>query len=270
MVIAAPLPAQKTAGGASGPRPGTTEKIAAKRIWEDMIEAKAGRERLYEIETMVREEYDRLVFPNPRFKNGDQHSVAAMAFPDREWDWVDSRPTVFGASVSITDVSAGFWYRARAGEDVKNMGDTKPGQNILQKNQLLFLSETRWFKPEPIRVLTGKDIPRDVEAIETNISGNRVDFWVDRDKRLPVRIVEYQVFPWLSKEPMASEEYRLSKYQKLDGIQIPYKISSKILASRSGPSTSDRYTIRLNVKLREDLFSKPPRFEDGPDAWKAP
>ena len=51
----------------------------------------------------------------------------------------------------------------------------------------------------------------------------------------------------------------------MNGIQIPYRVSKIIL---SGSPSTYRFTTILNPKLRDDLFTSPPRFEDGPDAWK--
>ena len=53
-----------------------------------MIEAKGGRSALSQIETMVQETHDYLKFHDPKFKDGEQHAVAAFALPDRMWGLV--------------------------------------------------------------------------------------------------------------------------------------------------------------------------------------
>jgi hypothetical protein len=71
------------------------ESLEAKQLWEKLVEAKGGRERLHGVRTMLQTEHSHLSFPNPRFKNGDDYEVRLYAFPDRVWQYYDARPTVF-------------------------------------------------------------------------------------------------------------------------------------------------------------------------------
>ena len=86
----------------------------------------------------------------------------------------------------------------------------------------------------------------------------------DREDHLPVKIIQYYQSEF---RPGLQPGYTwgLSQYQQMNGIQIPYQVSMTIL---SGRPSIDRFMPLLNPKLREDLFTSPPRFEDGPDAWK--
>ena len=84
------------------------EKAAAQGIWDRMVEAKGGRGRLRNVETLVLEARQYLVFPvSPKFTNGGNHTVGVYAFPDRAWVWQDARSTVFGATASTYDLSQG-------------------------------------------------------------------------------------------------------------------------------------------------------------------
>ena len=257
--------------GIGQPPPTPEQRAAAQRIWEQMIEAKGGRERLDQVENIVVEERLYLTFPPGRkFKNGEQHTVGVYVFPDRVWSWQDARSTVFGASASVSDVTKGIHYFVLPGDDIREGTDTKGAANALEYQQLIFLNETRWFKPVPVRVLSGGDIPRNMDAIEASVNGKRVDYWVNRKSHLPARIIKYEISPanhFFHYDRMYNVQYSLSNYHEIDGIRIPYRVSQM---QDHSTGVSDRYIVRLNVKVRDDLFSKPPRFEDGPDAWKAP
>ena len=224
----------------------------ASRIWEQMIEAKGGRSSLYQIETMVQEGRGQLRFGNPKFEDGEQHDVVALAFPDRMWTW--GIAPVFGGGVRIVDLSVGIGYIGYPNNDIRKTSDFRAEKESLKDNQLIFLNETKWLKPKPVRVLIDKKIPRKVEAIETDLDGERVDFWIDREDHLPVKIITYRDFRH-GKGLEPSDTWDLSQYQRMNGIQIPYLISTTML---SNPPSIRRGLPVLNPKLRPDLFTTPP------------
>jgi hypothetical protein len=241
-------------------RADNTEEAA--RIWEQMIDAKGGRTQLYQVETMVQETHQHLSFGNPKFQDGDNHIVRAFAFPDHIWDW--SIAPVFGGGIRTADLSAGFGYIGYPNNDIRKTSYLGREKEFLEQAQLVYLNETRWMKPKPVGVLRGKEIPAHIEAIETTVEGQRVDFWIDREDHLPVKIIQYWEFEFgAGLKP--SYTWNLSDYQQINGIQIPYQVAMIVLSGR--PSTY-RFTTVLNPKLRTDLFTSPPRFEDGPEAWK--
>ena len=171
----------------------------------------------------------------------------------------------FWGAVRTADLSAGIGYFGYPKNDIRKTSDFRGEKDALKDTQLVYLNETKWLKPKPVRVLLDKKIPTNVEAIETDLDGERVDFWVDRENHLPVKIIQYRVFEFgVGLKP--SYTWDLSDYQRMNGIQIPYQISTSML---SDPPSTIRSLPILNPKLREDLFTSPPRFEDGPDAWKS-
>jgi hypothetical protein len=166
----------------------------ATKLWEQMIEAKGGRSVLYQIETMVQESHDYLKFHNPKFKDGDQHRVSAFAFPGRMWSW--SLAPVFEGGVRTADLMADTGYIGYQNNDIRKTSDLRGEKVGLKDEQLVYLCETKWIKAKPVRVLLDKNIPRNVEAIETDLDGERVDFWIDREDHLPVKIISYRDFKY--------------------------------------------------------------------------
>jgi hypothetical protein len=235
----------------------------AARIWEQMIEAKGGRSSLYQIETMVQESRGRVLYLYPKFAHGEMHYVSVKAFPDRMWSW--GIAPIFGGSVATADLSANIGYLVYPKDDIRKTRDLRGTREALKDTQLVYLNESKWQRPKPVRVLLDKKVPKKVEAIETDLDGERIEFWIDRKSHLPVKIISYRDFGY-GKGLEPSDTWDLSEYRPMNGIQIPHRISSFILSNN--PSTSRSVPI-LNPKLREDLFTSPPRFEDGPDAWKS-
>jgi hypothetical protein len=236
----------------------------AERIWEQMIASKGGRDRLYQVETMVQESREHLIFANPKFPNGEMRGIRAFRFPDREWDWTDSGKTVFGSQVISADVAAGLGYIGFQDGEIRRTSQLGREEGFLKLAQLVFLGETRWLRPKPVRVLHRADIPSGVDAIETMLPDERVDFWIGRTDHLPVRIIDYRQNEFTHvTEP--GYTYELAHYREIDGIEIPETVAMTVL---KGAPEKVRWTTSLNPRLREDLFTTPPRFADGPDAWK--
>jgi len=244
------------------PQQRAADATEASRIWEQMIDAKGGRSNLYRIETMVEETRDYFVYLYPIFAHGKAHSVKVYAFPNGEWRW-DTAP-IFGDVVQTADLSAGVAYIGYPKNDIRKGTDVRWEKEDLKNTQLVYLNETKWVKPKPVRVLLDKEIPKKVEAIETDLDGERIEFWVDRKNHLPVRIITYYQSQYRA-GLQPGYTWDLSDYQPMNGIQIPNKISMIVLSGNPG---TRRFTTVLNPKLREDLFTSPPRFEDGPEAWK--
>jgi hypothetical protein len=190
----------------------------ASRIWEQMIDAKGGRTQLYQIKTMVQQTHQWLQFGNPKFKDGDNHIVRVFAFPDHEWDW--SIAPLFGGVVRTADLVQGAGYIGYPNNDIRKNSHLMREKELLRDAQLVYFNETSWLKPNPVRVLLKKNILKDVEAIEANVNGERVDFWIDRENHLPVKIITYYQSQFHSGlEPGFT--YGLSDYQRMMVFRFP-------------------------------------------------
>jgi hypothetical protein len=237
-------------------------RYQAERIWEQMIEAKGGRERLCQVETMVIESRTRLEF-HSEFRNGEIRNVTAFAFPDREWNWQETGKTDYGRVIA-KDLTKGFGYIGFSDGETRQDSDFKGEKTSLEMIQLLYFGETRWIQPKPVRVLRGKGIPRAVDAVETKLGDERFDFLISRTDHLPVSIISYHYNQYTHVFDPTYHDF--ASFHETDGIQIPGKITSE----RPLSAGKIQQNIVLNPKLRDDLFTTPPRFMDGPDAWKAP
>ena len=257
--------ARSVPGQSERPSPEGAEETAAAALWERMIEAKGGRDRLHGVETLVETIRQHLVLPSPKFKNGDQLYVQAMAFPDRIWRWDDERPTVFGMSIWATNLATGFHYLVYPGNDVRKSTQLLGETVRLEDTQILLFNETRWVRPRPVRIRTDRDIPRGVTVLETQWAGHRWDFWIGRKDYLPLRILKFEPS---DRDPLRIivTYHDLEDYRAIDGIQVPHKSSWRI--SETKPSSFIPATFILNPHLREDLFSTIPKSEDPSDAWK--
>ena len=154
-------------------QPRADSQEAAAKIWEQMIDAKGGRRHLYQIETIVQETHGYWIIFSRKFKSGAERGVTVYAFPDRVWSWYSG--PIFGGSSHVADLSAGIGYYGFPNNDIRKTDDFRGDKQHLKETQLVYFNETQWLKPKLLRTLLGKSIPRKVEAIETDVDGERFD-----------------------------------------------------------------------------------------------
>ena len=77
------------------------ETREAERIWEQAIEAKGGRERLYAVRNAVVS--SKGIYRTSRGKDNKIRQEEFYVFPDMFWAWSDYRPDVFGLRVEMVN-----------------------------------------------------------------------------------------------------------------------------------------------------------------------
>lgn len=116
--------------------------------------------------------------------------------------------------------------------------------------QYLYLMETRWVKPVPLRVTKGKISFKNVDVLHTRFENKRVDYFLDRRTHLPVRVT---VFYGGDYRPTFTVD--LSDYDTVSGIQMP------------GKQKKGRISFQINPLYDDSIFIHPPSVEGGPQAW---
>lgn len=146
--------------------------------------------------------------------------------------------------------------------------------------QLYFLLETQWIKPLPLKVYAGRIGNRPVDIIQTivqyadapraNPNGYRVDFHLDKQSHLPLKVAfpagdDGSVFPRDSEGTnygRGTYYVTFADYADMSGIQMPRRVG--YLADK--PHASLR--VRVNVEYDPGIFERPPSLKAGPDAWR--
>ena len=120
----------------------------------------------------------------------------------------------------------------------------------LGRAQYLYLPETKWVKPVPIRVT--KDVIgwKPVDVIQTKVDGRRVDYYLDRKTHLPQRVVTF------FESGRVWETYNFSDYININGIQMP-SVQKK-----------GKINFQINPAYDESIFIHPPSIEAGSKAWR--
>jgi len=239
------LPQEKT--------PTADEKRDAEKAWEFLIKAKGGREKLHSITNML---YSR---------SDDGNRTQLYVFPDSKWDYGDFEET--GRRLEIFDAKTATSYRLDLfGITSQYKTDPQYGNDVFVFDQVDLLLETKWFKPELLRVTQEKDGRRQLNVIETLVAKRRVDFVFEPKELL---VLETR---WHDDDGSVSYKERFFDYMEIDGIQMPQKISDGLsYISRFDKFKGLKHPVEtkflFNVNYLPDLFSNPqPAY--GPDAWR--
>lgn len=247
MLIGVYLPVSSEAQG--------TNRGNAEQIWERMIAAKGGREKLRSVETIL------AISDNPHAQKTKNHSVDLIVLPNKWWSWVDNRPEKFGLRMTMYDFDDNTQYV------VQSEGLPREwGLEAIQPNNRRFagmpfiaylLPENRYLHPKLERLITVTNGSRDVYVIETRIKGNRVDFFLDSQTYLPFKLA---FFRSNGKEPgeHVSYETNLADYLDCQGIKVPTKVDDR------------RVSYQFNTEYNEQIFRKVPLpIEKSGDAWRS-
>src|SRR5438445_10895191 len=113
--------------------PTADEKREAEKVWEALIRAKGGREKLHSITNML---YSR---------SDDGNRTQLYVFPDSKWDYGDFKET--GRRLEIFDAKTSMQYSLDLfGIISRSSRGPQYGNEVFVFDQLDLLLETKWFK----------------------------------------------------------------------------------------------------------------------------
>ncbi|CDM67172.1 hypothetical protein [Pyrinomonas methylaliphatogenes] len=241
----------------------------AERLWEQAISAKGGRTRLHQVRNLVVS--SRATYRLSLFKRGQLHYEEFYVFPSKMWAWYDDRPSVLGLYLRMFNFDDSLFYETQEGSPPKKLSERNDGRFFLLRAQLVYLMETRWVKPIVVGMTRGHVGHQDVDIIQTLVNERRIDFALDRESHLPVKI---SIYPSETDVQAAKRSggvdapdvpinsVLLSDYIEVDGIKMPRVVNFD--------RTIDvRTSYLFNVTYDERIFKQPPSIEAGPEAWRA-
>lgn len=233
----------------------------ARELWEQALEAKGGRERLHAVSSI----HKSLRSLRKALTKRTHHEL--YVFPNKYWGWHDERGSrYFGLSMTMYNQDRKLYFGAREGKEIYRSRDPiVPGRQRLQEVQLVHLMESRWLKPTPVRVWTEGRGSRKVDVVETRVDDMQVEYYLDRESHLPVR-VRYEMRIRKGGKEEWLYEFRIKEYMEVDGIKLGRRVDAKHIFP--GWFVKKEYDWELNVDYDPCIFEGPPRIEDGPDGWR--
>jgi hypothetical protein len=221
------------------------EKREAEKAWEALIRAKGGRERLHSITNMLTE-----------FLTETRLDI----FPDKRWsfgNYLDGTPYVDRYDAAKPPGE----FATLGSPNGKNENVAYILSGVIRSNRIPFLLETKWNKPELVRVRRIKEKKQLLDVIETIVEGDRMDFVYEPEEML-VREVRFY-----GKSGLIIN-YVLSNYTTIDGIKMPqeFEVGDNINNFKPKPPGVP-IRFQFNVEYDPRLFERPLELTTR-EAWK--
>ncbi|MFN0141770.1 MAG: hypothetical protein ACKVQW_16980 [Pyrinomonadaceae bacterium] len=249
----------------------------AMKIWDKVIAAKGGRDKLYAVHTLAVTTRGRNDNDEKEFQNLFMQDLYVL--PDRWWRWSDQRPGfplyaehydfdkeigygVSGLSNRIVTFRPNKPRTVGGSANVLEFDGSTFNNSVKERffdNQMIYLMETKWFKPTVLGFRREKVGSNKNEVIEASFGRNRYEYFLDPKTNLPNKINIITCFPEL--RVCNEDTLYLSDYIETSGVKLPQVVSR-------GKGDNKRTTYQVNVAFNQKIFDSPPSIAAGPGAWQ--
>ena len=245
----------------------------AERVWELAVQAQGGREKLLTMRNLVISSTGN--FRLGLFKKYTNQDESLYVFPNKMWAWEDYRPSAFGLTMRMYNWETGEKYvfspspkiapselieKLKPIEQIDINGLKDKNGNVVWTKFVIYLLESKWWKPIPETISVGQINGKKVDIIQTTVDGKKVDFFLSQENHLPVRISFHNFNEIMRITEINSID--VSDYVEIAGLKMPAKMKDI-----DGNKVS--LTYQFNVEYNESIFQTPPPFNAGLEAWKA-
>jgi hypothetical protein len=236
---------------------GNASQQEAKRLWEQAIAAKGGREKLFGVHNLVTVDIK---------KEGGSiiRHETLWGLPNKYWMWLDHRSSVFGLRLDIVNYETNTRYvmsESAPQPSPRPITDKRDSDVLLRNTQLIYLMESNWVQPVPLAASRGKVGKQQVDIVQTEVNGEHYcDFLLDPMTHLPIGIRFYFENGYTHK--IESSLLKLSDYKLMNGLMIPQRFSA------TETIDWDSQTVEINVEFNDKIFETPPSISAGPEAWR--
>lgn len=265
-----------SAASAQAPAPKEdADRARAAALWEEAVRAKGGRERLHSIQSLL---ITSTVDARAPKGSNTKDAVRLYAMPGRVWvyTYTEQFDVKIDATVINTDRKLCTLTLAPARHGVSPLSRCLPEtmtQYLLQ-DPFIYLLETNWVRPVPVRARAEGEGRKRVDVIETEVGNLRADFYLDPKTKLPFKVVtEWYGGIGRATGTLGPMEVKLEDYEEVEGVLMPRRVTRRLLSIESpvgGPPNghTERARYRFNVTYDPSIFDAPIPKRVKPDDWK--
>jgi len=227
---------------------------SARELWEKVLAAKGGRERLRQITGL---------YAAADLGKG-WRSFTFNAFSTYRYEFVyDPKREV--TVVEISNARKGMvWWQVDANEArPRKYNEEEVYQDLLP--QFIYLMVTHELDPVPLRLRKERIGLKRVDVIETDANGWRVDYYIDSDSNLPIRVV----LPLGTKARAEGEMNHivtLDDYAAVDGVMMPHTVIHT--NTFNSQKLTDSLKFEINPAYDPRLFEQAPTPKMGAEPWR--
>jgi hypothetical protein len=232
-----------------------SNRVRAVALWEEVIKAKGGRERLHSIQNILIVSKVNVEAPQ---KLGPSETRKLYVLPDRALLQASSpqlnvvlEAIVFSIERQLCTVKISPG-QAAAGPSPCSLTAWRPH---LIHDPVIYLLETKWLHPRLLGTRVEGRGNNQFDVIEAEINELRVDLYLDRKTRLPFKLVTNVSDGTRQLSARGAVTIMLRDYTSVDGIQMPRSITRES-APRSTMVSRDLEDARysFNVPYDKSLF----------------
>lgn len=252
-------------------------RLRAVALWEEAIRAKGGRGRLHSIQSLL---ISSTIDVQSRRGGSITEAERLYVMPGKVWIYTHTPD--FDVSVDATvinnerNICMVTLSPARGGVPSLSIClPTTPIQYLIQ-DPIIYLMETNWVRPVPLQVRTEGKGKKQIDVIETKVGQLRVDFYLDRKTRLPIKLVT-EWYGGISQAtgPLGLMTVELEDYITIDGILMPRRVTRRPQIGEGSVGEvsrqdTERARYRFNVPYNPAIFDSPAPKKVKPDDWKLP
>lgn len=257
-----------------------TEELNKQRavaLWQEAIRAKGGHDRLQSIQNLLissrLDVRDRSSRPDVGDGRNLTQTERLYVMPGRAWIYTFTPQLGISLDATVIDIERNFCMvtLAPVPRYVPGVSPCIPSTPIkfLIQDPVIYLMESKWVRPVPSGMRTeGK-----LDVIETKVGQLRVDFYLDRKSRLPIRLVT----DWFGGIAQATDRgglvtVELEDYVEIDGIWMPRRVTrwlkGDVPVGEIARRDTEYASYQFNVTYKPGIFELPASRKLKRDDWK--
>ncbi len=233
-----------------------SNRARAIALWEEVIRAKGGRERLHAVENLQIVSKVKVEAPTSL---GLMETRRLYVLPDRAWLRASSAAFPGGLEATIFSIDRRLCTVKITPSEANLPGGSPcslPGWSAhLIQDPVMYLLETKWIQPKVLGSRAQRSGDRQVDVIEVEVTRMRVDYYLDSKTRLPFKVVINKSAGTAQLAAHPKMTIKFSDYASVDGIQMPRSIVRESAVRPSLPTRDTELAeYSFNVDYDESLF----------------
>ena len=244
----------------------------AEMLWDEAIRAKGGRERLHSIDSFLISSTIDAFRPSG---HTDTTTERLYVMPGKAWLYeftpdfdVSLEGTVMNNDMGLCLVTLAPVGPMHSVPGLTPCLPTRWSERLIQ-DPVIYLMETKWVRPVPVRThIEGKG-KKQLDVIETMVGNMPVHFYLDRKTHLPAKLVT----DYFEGDPRLTGHLKLEvtfeKYVDVDGVQMPRRvIRDPLVAPQIISYDTEIARYSFNVIYDDKIFYRPVSRKAKRDDWK--